>query len=196
MKKILMKILESTDSVSIMKVLFYLFLFVFSFFTAFSQDTTSTPEASGRSDVGELKDSSGNSTDLEIADDMQGLDREFYTTYFLMDPLQYEKKEEKAKREENIIRVFKREISNRDPYNKDVITEITPSSVKIVRVSDENSYIKKFKKRVTHLRLTEYMYIAKFKNYICLMFFEASPGKYYITPTFVELVFPRNLLLE
>lgn len=175
-----------------MKVLFYLFLFVFS---VFSQDTT-TPEVPNRSDVGELKDSSGNPTDVEITDDMQGLDREFYTIYFLMDPLQYEKKEEKTKREENILRVFKREISNRDPYNKDVIAEITASSVKIVRVSDENSYIKKFKKRVTHLRLTEYMYIAKFKNYICLMFFEASPGKYYITPTFVELVFPRNLLLE
>ncbi len=121
-------------------------------------------------------------------DDLEDLDKEFYTYYYMNLPkyLQPEEKDKK-KIQTNIFRVLKKEIVKRDPkITKEEINEIKPSDIRIKRVTEESPWIKLIKKEMKYIYFTDYMFIAKYKKYLIFVLYTVDPEKHLITPAQVE----------
>lgn len=119
------------------------------------------------------------------------LDREYWSYFYIPDFSEKlkEEKEEERKFNNNIIRVFKSEIEKRDsPYCLEELPNINENTVRIREINANNQWIQEVKKKLKHLKFTEYMYLVKYKRYLSYISFEVDPKEHLQSPYQVELV--------
>lgn len=118
------------------------------------------------------------------------LDKLFYTYYYLNLPKHLQKEDkDKKKLHTNLIGVTKKEIQKRDrSVSKEDIDNISPSTVKFKRVTDESKWMKKIKAEMKYINFTEYMYIVRYKQYLVLIIFHLDPELHLQSPAQVEFL--------
>lgn len=121
-------------------------------------------------------------------DDLEDLDKEFYTYYYMNLPKYLQPEErDKKKIQTNILRALKKEIIRRDmKVTKEEVNEIKASDIKIKRVTEDSPWIKLIKKEMKYIYFTDYMFIAKYKKYLIFVLYTVDPEKHLITPAQVE----------
>ena len=122
--------------------------------------------------------------------DDEELDKVFYTYYYLNLPKHLQKEDkDKKKLNQNLIRVFKKEIAKRDhEVTKETLDGISPTSIKFKRVQEDSKWMKKIKKEIRHIQFTEYMYIVRYQTYLTLILYQLDPELHLQSPSQVEFI--------
>ena len=122
--------------------------------------------------------------------DDEELDKVFYTYYYLNLPKHLQKEDkDKKKLNQNIIRVFKKEIAKRDrSVSKETLDGISPTTIKFKRVQEDSKWMRKIKKEIRHIHFTEYMYIVRYQNYLTLILYQLDPELHLQSPSQVEFI--------
>ncbi len=122
--------------------------------------------------------------------DDEELDKVFYTYYYLNLPKHLQKEDkDKKKLNENLIRVFKKEIAKRDrSVSKETIEGISPATIKFKRVLEDSKWMKKIKGELKYIHFSEYMYIIRYKTYLTLIIFQLDPELHLQSPSQVEFI--------
>ncbi|MCB1160527.1 MAG: hypothetical protein H7A25_21720 [Leptospiraceae bacterium] len=183
-----------------MKSILILISFLLSLSVYAQVDETNGLESS-KGEAPKTSETSSSSTEekAKIMGDDLDLDREFYSTYFLIDPLDYKKEQEnnqKERVEENLLFHLRNEIRKRDKRNEHVLRDLNLSTMRYQKVNEDSPWLKKIRADILgNLSITEYIYIAKYKSYLCLIIFEMDPRRFKKCPTRdIELLFARDKL--